>query len=180
LEHTELKTWLHSVHPDNVSLFLDFWGIAKEVFTLQQSNFMLALLPHLHRIVGDWVLTTACLQIMLQEQVQLESFIAGKKAETEDLFSRLGGISLGVDAVLGDTWIDDQPAIKVKVGPVAMDRLMPFLPGGIRHQQLEIWYGYFFPAETEVSTELWIEADQASFRLLPEESFSRLGLTTII
>jgi hypothetical protein len=70
LEHTELRTWLNSVRPENVSLFMNFWGVKGDVFTPQQSNFMLALLPHLHRVVGDMDLTTYCLETLMQEQIR--------------------------------------------------------------------------------------------------------------
>jgi predicted component of type VI protein secretion system len=87
---------------------------------------------------------------------------------------------LGVDTVLGDSWLDDEPGIEVTVGPVALDRLMPFLPDGIAHRQLKILYGFFFPAETEVVTSLTVEERAGDFWLVAGEGYSRLGLTTLI
>lgn len=181
LEHTELRTWLNSVRPENVSLFLDFWGVRTDVFSTRQSDFMLALLPHLHRIVGDMKLTAYCLEIMMQEKIHIENILSREQfVSNEDMLSRLGSITLGVDTVPGDSWIDDEPALQVTVGAIAIDRLLPFLPGGIAHKQLQTLYGFFFPAETDVSTCLSIEERTGTFKLVADESFSRLGLTTVV
>jgi predicted component of type VI protein secretion system len=96
------------------------------------------------------------------------------------MLSLLGNTCLGVDTVLGDTWEDDEPAIEVKVGPVAIDRLLPFLPEGIAHKQLKIVYGFFFPAETDVITSLEVEEKEGGFLLVADEGYARLSLTTAI
>lgn len=181
LEHTELRTWLSSVRAENVSLFLDFWGISPGVFTAQQSNFVLAMLPNIHRIVGNSELITYCLEILLQERVQLKSVPSQECLLTdEDMSARLGSFALGVDSVLGDRWINDDPAIEVVIGPIAVSRLLPYLPQGSAHKQLQTLYGFFFPAEADVITSLSIEEARDSFLLVAEEGFARLGLTTTL
>lgn len=182
LEHTELRTWLNSVGPDRESIYMDFWGIDKKAFTPQQSLSLMAIMPHLHEIVGDQALVAFCLEKIVQVPITIASGQQQEEqGEGDESLALLGNAGLGVDIVLAGSWLSDEPAIEVTVGPVTPDSLINFLPEGKTYRQLEKLYGYFFPAEAKVITSVAIEKAASGFRLIAENMHSgRLGYTTEI
>lgn len=183
LEHLELKASLNSISSQNVSIFLKFWGIQPELFSFEQSNFMLALLPNIHRIAGNIILSAYCLEVLIQAPVSIHSLQLPEQQlpVDDDLLSILGETILGVDSVLGRAFLDDEPGLEVNIGPITVGSLYAFLPECITSRQLKVLYGFFFPAETEVITNLEITEPSKGFILQPEEkSFSRLAYTTVL
>lgn len=183
LEHLELKASLNSINSQNVSMFLKFWGIQADLFSLEQNNFMLAVLPNIHRIAGNLILSAYCLEVLIQANVSIHAAEVKEHELSSDdhLVSVLGDTILGVDSSLGRFFLDDEPGIAINIGPVAVDRLYPFLPECLTDRQLKVLYGFFFPAETEIVTYIEVEEASKAFALEPmEESFSRLGFTTVL
>ena len=181
LEHTELRTWLNSVRPENESVFLKFWGVDKKAFTPQQCSTLLTILPNLHEVVGDMELTAFCLEKMIMEPVRIELVPQQEVIPFEDDSSVLGRASLGVDVVLSGSWWPDEPAVEVTVGPVSAENVNSFLPDGASYKQLEKLYGYLFPAEAKVLTAVEIEEAARGFKLVADTMHSgRLGYTTEI
>lgn len=180
IEHAELRTCLSSVRSDHVNLFLEFWGVDKELFNDDQSAFMLALLPNLHRVVGNTELVTSCLEVLLQEAVKIDLVESKGQVLNDGLASFLGDFVLGVDAVLGTGFQDDEPAIEINIGPVYPEKLIDYLPEGKTDRLLKTLYGFFFPAENEVYTSFIVEENSAFFALQEEAHASRLGFTTVI
>ncbi|WP_225000339.1 type VI secretion system baseplate subunit TssG [Cesiribacter sp. SM1] len=181
LEHTELQACLNTVRPENESFFMNFWGIDKKAFTPQQSLNLLAVLPHLHEVVGDQELVAFCLEKIIQEPVSIAYTQQQEELPEGQGVSLLGNVSLGVDVVLGGSWWADEPAIEVTVGPIAAEKLPRFLPEGKTYKQIKKLYGYFFPAEASVITNVAIEKAGTGFKLVAENMHAgRLGYTTEI
>lgn len=181
LEMAELQTSLSSVRSDSVSMFFEFWGLKQELFTSEQKNFMLAVLPNLHRIVGNMDLTAYCLGVILQEEVEITStFLYDEKHVDPLLYSPLGEVLLGVNSVLGKGFVEDDPVIQVKIGPVDPENLFPWLPGERLDKLVNLLCGYFFPAENEVVITLKVSEGEEEFGLEKEVYSPRLGFTTVL
>ncbi|CAN5587646.1 type VI secretion system baseplate subunit TssG [soil metagenome] len=181
LEHSELRACLNNVHPENVKLFFDFWGLKTDIFNTQQSNFMLSVMPYLHRVVGNMDLVNYCLELMMQEKIKIHlKSSSEQKVNDEELISRLGAVRLGVDSVLGEKWIDDEPALEVIVGPISLDKIHIYLNEGKAQRQLKTLYGFFFPAEADIITTILLDEGKINFKLSDTEDISILGYSTII
>lgn len=181
LEHTELRTWLNSVRPESESFFLNFWGVNRKVFTQEQCSILLTILPHLHEVVGDMELTAYCLEKMMLEPMSIAYVSRKEQAMREEENSLLGNVSLGVDIVLTGSWWADEPAVEVRVGPVASEKVSLFLPEGEAYKQMEELYGFLFPAEATLITTLAIEKADKEFKLIANNMhLGRLGYTTEI
>lgn len=181
LEHIELRTWLNNVRPESKNIFLDFWGVDKQIFTPQQCGTLLTILPNLHQIVGNLEVTAYCLEKVIMEPVRINALQQQEVTPNAEEDSRLGSSFLGVDSVLGGNWWCDEPSLEVTVGPLAAGKVNAFLTEGSSSLQLKKLYGYFFPAETTVKTAVEIEKSAKEFILNKEMIYSsRLNFTTTI
>ncbi len=179
IESIELSNVLQAVNSQNYDSFLKFWGIKFNIFSHDQCSYLLSLLPRVHAIVGNNTLTKKCLQVLLEQDIDIQlEFPAEELVCRAELLSGLGNCILGTDMVIGDSWIDEGPILQVKVGPVPLSRLSEFIPGGMARRQLEVLYGFFFPAETTVQTSIVPDENKDSFILTNDKGYAKLGFTT--
>ncbi|WP_170252559.1 type VI secretion system baseplate subunit TssG [Adhaeribacter aerolatus] len=180
LDSTELKYWLNSAQPENIKMLMRFWKLNPRHFNQRQSLTMLAILPHLHQIVGDLHLTAQGLGVVLGEKVQISTRYNKIQVIEDGLLSSLGSMVLGVDSVIGTSWFDDEPMLQVSVGPVKRNKVSSFLPEGKNTKLLAVLYGFFFQAEVEVETNVEVQAEESGFMLAEFDLSSRLGYSTVI
>jgi hypothetical protein len=180
-EQAELSTCMSSIRSEHVSAFLQFWDINNELLNYDQKNFMLALLPQLNRIVGDNNKIEMCLRTLLAEEVNIREKECNETIDNRSgLSSRIGDTILGVDSILSVDVYVDEAGMEVVIGPVQLDNLHEYLPGGPKDLLLNRLRRFFFPAEASVSSSIMVEEAPETFTLNEQTYTSRLGFTTVL
>ncbi len=139
----------------NDDFLIDFWNIAgqiPEAYILK----LIKLLPHSHKISGDFELTRMCLEKILDEKVtfkkKFENTMRVNDSEEKDLRNR--ELQLGVDSVLnGSNHTILSPALKVTIGPVSEKNINKYLKKDGVIKFINTFYDYFIPMEVDVITE---------------------------
>ncbi|MEJ1239302.1 type VI secretion system baseplate subunit TssG [Chryseolinea sp. T2] len=179
-EQAELSACLGSLRSDHINAFIQFWDLPGELLTYEQKNFMLALLPQIHRIAGNREKIARCLEILLDENVTIRGTERRISIDGDGLASLLGNTTLGVDAVLFADGYEDDEALEVQIGPIELDELHRYLSGGEKDQLLRRLYSFFFQAEDEVTSTIVLKEYSGRFLLSEEDYTSRLGFTTVL
>ncbi|WP_019668317.1 hypothetical protein [Eudoraea adriatica] len=167
------RTLLDDFFNLNDNFLLNFWKIDQgipEDYTLQ----LIKLLPHSHKIVGDFELTRLSLEKVLNEKV---TFIKKNIILKNEGIDHGIGTQLGVDTVLeSDTNEVMMPALEVTIGPISMNGINTFLNETEVLNFIYAFYDYFIPLEMEVITKLIVNKN--SKFLLGDTNNTILGIST--
>lgn len=145
----------------------NIWGLPDFADCLdERQRFLLCyLLPEAYRVVGNWKLTGLCFEAVLQKPVNLQ-FIAPMELEIPNSDLPSNEMRLGDDAIVGETFKDDMPALEVIIKGVTYSDLPEFLPGGAKRRILEeLLYNYFLPLDVAVITKIKVTEDTLGFDL---------------
>lgn len=145
----------------------ELWGLPEFEDCLDdRQRFLLSyLLPEAYRLVGNWQLTGLCFEAILQKPVNLH-FIPPMELDIANSETPAFQMRLGIDAVVGDTFKDDMPALEVIVKGITNQDLPDFLPGGTKRRILEeLLYSYFVPLDIPVITKILVTEDSMGFEL---------------
>jgi hypothetical protein len=145
----------------NDDFLIDFWNIDKQVpkgYLLK----LIKLLPHSHKISGDFELTRLCLEKILGEKVvferKFENNLSTENSDVQDL--REIGLQLGVNSVLsGNDNIILSPVLKVTIGPISEKNINNYLKKDGVLKFINTFYDYFVPMEIEVSTKFEVNSE---------------------
>jgi len=118
-------------------------------------------------------------------QVAVEQFVGAwypVDSESQCSFSESAGFSeqLGFGVVVGDQIWDQQSRIRIRVGPLPMDRYMDFLPGGLAHRRIKALTKFYAAGEYDVEVQLVLRRDHVPRCELRAEAESgpQLGWTS--
>lgn len=164
IEAEQLEQKYTESFPDFVN---ELWGLPDFADCLsQRQQFLLCyLLPEAGRVVGNWDLTGLCLEAMLQKPIDLR-FSAPLKLDMPETNLTNESISLGTDAILGNSFQDDIPVLEVYIKGITNQDLPDYLPTGKRRRLLEeLLYSYFIPIDVPVITHIVVTDDAMDFTL---------------
>ena len=139
----------------NDDFLIDFWNIADQIpedYVLK----LIKLLPHSHKISGDFELTRMCLEKILDEKVTFKKKFENTMSvnDSEDKDPRKEELQLGVDSVLnGNKNTVLSPTLKVIIGPVSEQNINKYLKRDGVIKFINTFYDYFIPMEVDVVTE---------------------------
>lgn len=152
LEQREKHLLFEAFGKDADQLFLSFWHIDA---TLPQPavNKLVRLLPYMYRIAGNIALVRQCLQVMLEEPVDI-CWDRSPQVVEGDAGVALGDCRLGVDTMVGETFYSDMAKLRVTIGPIQQRRIYDYLPWQSYGRLLSVAYGFLFAADVEVETVL--------------------------
>lgn len=140
---------------------------------------LLEMLPYAHEITGNWQLTAQWLELFTGHKVRITEEDFPLFDLPESLQKRLGSAVLGQDLVLGRTFTDGIPAVKVVFENLAPGEVAGLLPGGEEHAFLEEHFAqYLLPVETPCSIGVESKATGTPFELNPDNEANVLGYTT--
>jgi len=164
IEAEKLEQKYTEYFPDFIN---ELWGLQdfSDCLSQRQQFLLCYLLPEARRIVGNWDLTGLCLEAMLQKPIDLR-FAAPQKLTMPENNLTNESLSLGTDAVLGDSFQDDIPVLEVYIKGVTNQDLPDYLPTGKRRRLLEeLLYSYFIPMDVPVVTHIIVTDDAMDFTL---------------
>jgi hypothetical protein len=139
-----------------------------------------------HKIAGNTGLTENCLSAILRENVTATlqkncvPVKANRKNVTGDVSTRLGYAMLGVDFICGSEFTDLGYTMRFDIGPLRNSGINDYLENGPASKFLQCFFGYFIPAETEVSVHVFVAPEEMGFTLEPHGDGAVLGYKTAI
>ena len=106
----------------------EVWGLDAfdDCLTDRQKFLLCYLLPEAYRVVGNWKLTGLCFEAVLQKPINLK-FVAPVNLKSPNKEIVANEMRLGDDAILGDEFQDDMPALEVEIKGVTYSDLPDFL-----------------------------------------------------
>ncbi|PSL46624.1 type VI secretion system (T6SS) VasB/ImpH family protein [Chitinophaga niastensis] len=152
LERREKHLLFDVFGKDADQLFHEFWELPRGL-PAAAANRLVKLLPYAHRIAGNMSLVKLCLELVLEEDVDIVWNREPQVVRSNNSVP-LGECLLGVDAMVGELFYTDMPRVTVTIGPLQRQRIYDYLPWQPYGRLLETCYGYFFPADVEINTEL--------------------------
>ncbi|CAL1517092.1 hypothetical protein [Chitinophaga sp. MM2321] len=173
LEQREKHLLFDVFGKDADQLFHVFWELP-DGLPGAAANRLVKLLPYMHRIAGNMTLVKLCLQLVLEQEVEIvrdqapQAVVSGSSAP-------LGACVLGVDTMVGEVFYTDMPHITVTIGPLQRQRIYDYLPWQPYGRLLETCYGYLFPADITISTLLEPHPEEKTVTVsdrLPEEGIA--------
>ena len=158
--------------------FVELWGLSPHI----QQNFILPLillLPQAYRIAGDLGLTAACLQQLLQEEVEVVRVSAAVTMVDPAGIFPLGEGELGVNMVCGDRFFEDYPVIEWRIGPLVHSAIADYLEGGRLWPLMETVIRYFVPVGVDVSLVVLPQSTVARL-VLDDDQHAILGYSCVL
>lgn len=147
--------------------FFHFWGFPAGLNKVA-AQLLVLLLPYAHEIAGDLTLMQQCLEILLQEKVEISPIRPGISF-AENITGGLGSRQLGNDMVCGNSFTEDYPCLQYVIGPLQNTRTTEYLSGGGNELLLHVFNNYFAPAEADIFIEVEVDKEKAVVRLDAEE-----------
>lgn len=164
---------------DFIGIFRPYWFFLDKM-TRVQSNIFLYIIPILHRIQSRRDETEKALSVLLDVPVSLTDIrLPAKKAERY-FSSKLGKSRLSDDFVLGESFDDGEPDLKITVGPLSAKRMVDFIEGHKDYELLEILCDMFLPVGAFVVREFKILPEDSAFVLSDEHASTYLGVNSFI
>ncbi len=164
----------------NDDFLAEFWNI-DDAIPEEYLIKLIKLLPHSHKIAGDFELTRMCLEKILDEEVTFTRKYENNRNvdKTKNKEPRNNSLQLGVDSVLDgneDTVLS--PILEVIVGPVSEKKINKYLKKGGVIKFINTFYDYFLPMEVEVRTNFTLNSERKF--LLDETNSPLMGISTQI
>ena len=140
---------------------------------------LIRILPYIAQITGNITRTEQVFSLLLDDSVALK-IDDHSEPETSEHISRLGRVSLGIDAVAGNALVPDHRLFRLIIGPVSKEKLLRYQDGGWKRRTVQTLINFILPAEWDVAITIKIRlADQKSFILHARHpADARLGHTT--
>jgi hypothetical protein len=171
IELYENKIDKKNFYNDLIDIFRPGWEIF-ELLDQQQANIFLHLIPMLHDTKGNLEKLQQVLNLMLQMPVAV--YPVNGQSRVADTVCVLGETRLGIDMIAGNTFLEGDEEIMIRVGPISAAQALALMPGE-RLEEIVRWLvSYFVPADVAVRLET--ELNERKMKL--EESV--LGYTAFL
>lgn len=142
---------------------------------------LILLLPYIHRIAGDLLLTVYCLEKLLQEKVAVKKITARLTSADEDQIPELGKQLLGDNMLCGATFYEPYPVLEFSIGPLQRSEVHDYLEGGNKYAFLNAFYRFFIPVDADVVTVIEAADEKKNMHLKPDKGQEpALGYSTYL
>lgn len=150
--------------------------------------YRLALMLHFaHKIAGKVKLMAKCLEVIIEESVEIEIVNSSGLNDTYALQNSspgekcsLGNGELGVDFVCGNYEDKFGKTLLFKIGPLKNTKVSDYLVDGPLSKFLKCFYGYFVPVDYDVSLNIQVDRKEQYFKLNEEAAGPVLGFESAI
>jgi hypothetical protein len=163
----------------------EFWKIDPSI----DHDLLSAMVKFMHisyKIAGNTKLTEKCLGAILKEDVLIKTVrnrnpvTVKRKTGKKRQISLLGTSTLGVDLICGNEFPDAGYTMRFEIGPVRNSSIEDYLKKGRIRKFLKCFFGFFVPAETDVSVSVIVAKENCGFTLSTHGEGAILGYKTAI
>lgn len=147
----------------------------------EQQAILTHLLPHLPDIIGNWTLTAQWLSLFLNAPIKIIEESPPLYSFPEEVQKRMGEGILGQDFVIGTTYTDGIPILKILIEDLTPESVETFLPKGAKREILEKeLLQFLLPIETPYKIETSLKIQSIEFQMGENYNSSILGYTTTL
>lgn len=186
----ENEFWINAINRDVVEnellhslsrvkpfdFFYEFWKLDKDIPTIFVAK-LIKLLPYVYQIVGDLNLTAQCLSYILEEEVEYKE-VGYKELSESEQDSLLGETNLGLNMILGSSYMDYSLYVEFKIGAIKNGNSRAYFYNGQIKKFIDLFYEYFLPLEVETKTTITLLKEEEEFFISHPNMM--LGITTRI
>lgn len=153
-----------------------------ELLDNEQGIIWMHLLPLIHERRNDLSFLGQLLSLLFKVQVIVTRLAEGLKRApiSEKMQFKLGSGSLGIDSIIGSSFITDEEEIIISIGPADTDKLINFMPGSANAYIIDLAVSYLLPVENQVNIKLVADAENQVGSLGAESNNSFLGFTVYL
>lgn len=167
-----------------MGLIPDFWAIDREL-PASYVNKMIRLLPVVHLIAGNEVLTKQSLAFILAQEVSIQVITPGNHdtdLQDQSDTGEIGHAGLGVDFLTSGGVSGLLKQFRIRIGPINDPNTLDLIRKGMLDRFLACFYNYFVPVEVEVFTSFLLSDELGAFYLEPDDEAKTacLGCNTTI
>lgn len=147
----------------------------------KQKNILFSMLPFLSDIIGNWRLTSEWLSLFMDGPIQISEIAPPKYLLPESVQKRLGEGRLGQDFIIGNSFSDGIPNIKICIDGLTADTIGKYLMDGKKRKLLEEeLLPMLLPIETPYEIELKLSNQSNYFQIGKAFENAVLGFTTVL
>lgn len=142
--------------------------------------YFLSILPAASRNQQNFSSLSVLLEGLLGVGVSLVKVEAREARLPEDQVRQLGTFRLGMDSILGETFLDGLPRLEIHVGPVPLSLVDDLLPGGSLSRWSDLFSSWFLPVGLERELKVNVSPKEDKFRLGENAGEGRLNFSTVL
>ncbi|GGE56720.1 type VI secretion system (T6SS) VasB/ImpH family protein [Pedobacter psychrotolerans] len=188
INHVRMMTELYENKLDKKTTYSDLSQIFEfgwDEFNLlnkEQSIIWMHLLPEIQQKRNDIDFVSKVLTALFNLPILLVDTTANVSPVkiADDMQMQLGGSALGIDTIIGDSFIPDNEAYHINIGPTTPQELIKFIPGQPNRAILDMAISYLMPLDAEISVELLTATDFQETLLTDGGESAYLGYTVYI
>lgn len=188
INHVRMMTELYENKLDKKTTYADLSQIFEfgwDEFNLlnkEQSIIWMHLLPEIQQKRNNIDFVSKVLTALFNLPILLVNTTAHVSPVkiADDMQMQLGGSALGIDTIIGDSFIPDNEAYHINIGPTTPQELIKFIPGQPNRAILDMAISYLMPLDAEISVELLTATDFQETLLTDGGESVYLGYTVYI
>ena len=146
----------------------------------KQKHVLFAMLPILSDIIGNWQLTEEWLSLFMDTPIRISEIPPPEYSLPESVQKRLGDLSLGQDFIIGSSFCDGIPNIKILIDGLTADTIGDYLLDGEKRTLLEEILTMMLPVEIPFQVELTLKEQSNYFQVGESYPNAVLGFTTVL
>jgi hypothetical protein len=180
LVHKEIFEQNFFYAPETIQEFIDFFNLSHLALNTYQKAALFFILPHISKIAGNLKLTETCFEIILQEQVKINTKFHSSISAIHNRTPVLSENLLGLNSLLGNCCIDHNPKIVIEIGPLINSGTLISYISGSNLQIINRLIELFIQADLTTHVEVLLNQDDEMFILGEKDQESRLSYSTTI
>ncbi|MCX2582462.1 type VI secretion system baseplate subunit TssG [Pedobacter sp. MR22-3] len=188
INHVRIMTELYENKLDKKTTYADLSQIFEfgwDEFNLlnkEQSIIWMHLLPEIQQKRNDIDFVSKVLTALFNLPILLvdASGNVSPVKIADDMQMQLGQSALGIDTIIGDSFMPDNEAYHINIGPATPQELIKFIPGQPNRAILDMAISYLIPVDADVNVELLTAADFQETLLTDGGESAYLGYTVYI
>jgi hypothetical protein len=188
INHVRIMTELYENKLDKKTTYADLSQIFEfgwDEFNLlnkEQSIIWMHLLPEIQQKRNDIDFVSKVLTALFNLPIALVNATAtvAPIKIADELQMQLGSSALGIDTIIGDTFMPENESFNINIGPTSPQELVNFIPGQKNRAILDMAISYLMPVDAEVNVELLTAVDFQETVLSADGESAYLGYTVYI
>jgi Type VI secretion, TssG len=188
INHVRIMTELYENMLDKKTTYSDLSRIFEfgwDEFNLlnkEQSIIWMHLLPEIQQKRNDIDFVAKVLTALFNLPIGIVNATAYVKEIkiADDLQVQLGSGALGIDTIIGDSFMPEHESFNINIGPTSPQELVNFIPGQKNRAILDMAVSYLMPVDAEVNVELLTAPDLQETVLSADGERAYLGYTVYL
>ncbi|NTE05411.1 type VI secretion system baseplate subunit TssG [Agrobacterium tumefaciens] len=188
INHVRIMTELYENKLDKKTTYSDLSQIFEfgwdefKLLNKEQSIIWMHLLPEIQQKRNDIDFVSKVLTALFNLPILLVDATANVSPIkiADDMQMQLGGSALGIDTIIGDSFMPDNEAYHINIGPTTPQELVKFIPGQPNRAILDMAISYLMPLDAEINVELLTATNFQETLLTDGGESAYLGYTVYI